>query len=263
MVAVRDSALHKHILGTRVDPTSYSRAVEQVLEMAQEECPGYICAANVHMIMEGYDSPEFREMVNGADLVTPDGMPLVWALKGLGHTDQKRVYGPTLMLRVCEAAGKAGVPVGCLGSTESVLQKLKQTLKMRFPSLQITYMHAPPFRPLSSVEVDTIANDIREAGAKIVFVGFGCPKQERWMAGHKGKLKTVMVVVGAAFDFHAGEVRQSPNWMQKLGLEWLFRLSREPKRLWRRYFYNNPRYVVLIIRELIREKLNRKKGKNR
>jgi N-acetylglucosaminyldiphosphoundecaprenol N-acetyl-beta-D-mannosaminyltransferase len=225
-----------------------------VLQMAENARQGYICAANVHMIMEGYDSPEFQGMVNGADIVTPDGMPLVWMLKGFGFTGQQRVYGPDLLLCVCEAAEKAGISIGMLGSTVAVLDKLKRNLELRYRDLRIAYMHAPPFRTLSSAEIDLIAHDVQDSGTKILFVGLGCPKQERWMARNKEKMPAVMLGVGAAFDFHAGTLPNAPRILKQLGLEWLFRLSMEPKRLWKRYVFNNPRFVALSVRELISRK---------
>jgi N-acetylglucosaminyldiphosphoundecaprenol N-acetyl-beta-D-mannosaminyltransferase len=240
------------ILGTRVDPTSFSHATQAVLQMVERAGQGYVCAANVHMIMEGYDSPDFQAMVNGADLVTPDGMPLVWMLKAHGFSDQRRVYGPELMLRVCEAAANAGLPIGLLGSTDEVLDKLKRNLQLRFGELEIAYMCSPPFRTLSPKEVDSIADDIYESGVKILFVGLGCPKQEIWMAKNKGKIPAVMLGVGAAFDFHAGTLPKAPRAFQQLGLEWLFRLAVEPRRLWRRYLFNNPKFVALAANELIR-----------
>ncbi|MCP4196069.1 MAG: WecB/TagA/CpsF family glycosyltransferase [Proteobacteria bacterium] len=242
------------ILGTRVDPTSLSQATRVVLQMVENARYGYVCAANVHMIMEGYDSPEFQDMVNGADIVTPDGMPLVWMLKGFGFTKQQRVYGPDLMLHVCAAAEKAGIPVGFLGSAEDVLDKLKSNLELRYGDLRIVYMYSPPFRPLSSEEVGSIAREVKNSGAQILFIGLGCPKQEIWMAKNKGKVPAVMLGVGAAFDFHAGTLPNASQVLKKLGLEWLFRLSMEPKRLWKRYVFNNPRFVALSVSELIKRK---------
>jgi N-acetylglucosaminyldiphosphoundecaprenol N-acetyl-beta-D-mannosaminyltransferase len=223
--------------------------------MVENARQGYVCAANVHMIMEGYDSPEFCALVNGADLVTPDGMPLVWMLKGLGFSDQKRVYGPELMLHVCGAAAKEGIPVGLFGSTEDVLAKLKRNLQTRFGELHIAYAHSPPFRALSPEEIDSTARDIKESGTKILFVGLGCPKQEVWMAKNKEKVQAVMLGVGAAFDFHAGTLPKAPRVLQQLGLEWLFRWFVEPKRLWQRYLFNNPRFVALAATEFIKKKV--------
>jgi N-acetylglucosaminyldiphosphoundecaprenol N-acetyl-beta-D-mannosaminyltransferase len=245
----------KHILGTRVDATSYSHATGQILEMARQGSSGYICIANVHVVMEAHDSSEFMEAVNGADLVTPDGVPIVWMMRALGVEGQTRVYGPSLTLRVCEAAADEGVPVGFLGSKPDVLAKLKNNLKRRFPSLEMVYSFAPPFHPLSEEENDKIADEIRDSGARIVFVGLGCPKQEKWIAANASRADAVLAGVGAAFDFHAGTLRQAPDVFQRVGLEWLFRLAMEPKRLWRRYAYHNPRFVALALKQLLKSRI--------
>ncbi len=246
----------RRILGMRVDATDYAHATGLVLEMALDNRPAYVCIANVHMTMEAYDSPAFCDVVNSADLVTPDGMPLVWMMRALGITKQTRVYGPTLMLRICEAAAQVDVPVGIIGATSSVLAGLVDNLEKRVNRLNIVYMHAPPFRPLSDSETKQIVSDIRESGARILFVGLGCPKQEIWMSDNTSEIGAVMLGVGAAFDFHAGALRQAPEVMQSLGLEWLFRLTTEPMRLWRRYLFNNPRFVRLAIKQLIKELLS-------
>jgi len=210
-----------------------------------------VFAANVHMLMEAYDSPEFMKIVNSADMVTPDGMPLVWMLRLKGRKKQERVYGPTLMLHVLEAATRDGIPVGFYGSNDEVLDQLVINMKERYPGLKIVYSFSPPYRELSTAEDQVICEQIQNSGARILFVGLGCPKQEIWMADHRGKVNAVMVGVGAAFDFHAGIKPQAPAWMQAVGLEWFFRLFHEPKRLARRYLYNNPRFVVLALLELV------------
>jgi N-acetylglucosaminyldiphosphoundecaprenol N-acetyl-beta-D-mannosaminyltransferase len=235
------------ILETRVDPTSYTAATALILEWAHKRESHYICVANVHVIMEAYDSPDFRKIVNAADLVTPDGLPLVWSLRRLGHPKQQRVYGPELTLRLLSAAAEKGIPVGFLGGTQETIELLVNNVHQRFPALQIVYRFSPPFRPVSVDEDELIVKEINDSGARILFVGLGCPKQERWMAEHKGKIQAVMVGVGAAFDFIAGTKRQVPKWMQPIGLEWLFRFSQEPGRLWWRYLYHNPRFVFLVM----------------
>lgn len=245
------SAGEIHILGMRVDPTSYQDATAKILSWAERGESRYVCVANVHMVMEAYDDPRFRRMVNESDLVTPDGMPLVWMMRLLGKKGQERVYGPELTLRVLEAAAEKGIPVGFYGSSPEVLENLVNNLRRRYTGLRVVYAHSPPYRELSAQEEEEVVRSIRESGAKILFVGLGCPKQERWMANHKGKIDAVMVGVGAAFDFHAGRVRQAPPWMQRMGLEWLFRLLMEPRRLWKRYAKHNPRFVALAALQLI------------
>ena len=238
------------ILGMRVDPTSYEEATEKVLAWAAAGESRYVCVANVHMVMEAHDDPSFRALVNAADLVTPDGMPLVWMLRKLGYPHQERVCGPELTSRVCAEAARRGVPVGFYGGHPEALEALVRNLGARFPGLRVVYAYSPPFRPLTPEEDEKVTEEINASGARILFVGLGCPKQEWWMAEHKGRVRAVMIGVGAAFDFHAGRVRQAPVWMQRAGLEWLFRLVQEPRRLWRRYLKHNPRFLLLAFLQL-------------
>jgi N-acetylglucosaminyldiphosphoundecaprenol N-acetyl-beta-D-mannosaminyltransferase len=245
------------ILGTRVDPTSYQEAISRILEWAEKGESRTVCIANVHVIMEAHDSAEFQAMINAADLVTPDGMPLVWDLRLQGHPQQGRVYGPDLTLQLIEAAAGAGIPVGFHGSTPEVLTALQSNFISRFPQLTVAYSYSPPFRTLTPDEDEESTRQINASGARILFVGLGCPRQERWIAEHKGRVQAVMLAVGAAFDFHAGNKPQAPSWMQNAGLEWLFRLATEPKRLWKRYLYHNPRFLWLAGLECIRRKASR------
>jgi N-acetylglucosaminyldiphosphoundecaprenol N-acetyl-beta-D-mannosaminyltransferase len=166
----------------RVDAGTYESATRQVLQWAREPVPRYVCVANVHMTMEAHDSAEFKAIVNAADMVTSDGVPLVWMLRRLGHPYAERVYGPTLTLHVCESAADEGVPVGFYGGSPQAIEGLKAELKRRFPRLDIRYAFSPPFRPLTPDEDERVVSDILESGARILFVGLGCPKQERWMA---------------------------------------------------------------------------------
>jgi N-acetylglucosaminyldiphosphoundecaprenol N-acetyl-beta-D-mannosaminyltransferase len=238
------------ILGMRVDSISYAEATSQLITWGRERMNVYICVANVHMTMKAYDSPIFRDIVNHADMVTPDGVPLVWMLRLKGLRKQERVYGPTLMLHVLESAAENKIPVGFYGGAPEVLDSLKNRMQARYPKLNIVYSFSPQFRDLNLDEDRIIVENINQSGVQILFVGLGCPKQEYWMARHRDMVKAVMLGVGAAFDFHAGTKRQAPSWMQKIGLEWLFRFAIEPRRLWRRYLYNNPRFVFLAIADL-------------
>jgi len=240
-----------YVLGMRVDATSLKDATHRALAWSKAGESRYVCVANVHMVMEAYDAPDFRRIVNAADLVTPDGMPLVWMLRRLGFPEQERVAGPDLTLRICEAASQEGVPVGFYGGTPEVLESLVTNLKRKYPTLKIAYAYSPPFRPLTPEEDTQVVEEINSSGTRILFVGLGCPKQERWMAAHKGRVQAVMIGVGAAFDFHAGRLPQAPAWMQRAGLEWLFRLLTEPRRLWRRYAKHNPRFVILALMQLL------------
>ncbi len=247
--------MHRHILGMRVDATTYPQATEQILGWAKENGSRYVCAANVHMTMEAYDHAAFAQVVARADLVTSDGMPLVWALRALGVPQAERVYGPTLTLYVCAAAAEQGVPLALYGGTPESLQGFTSFLQTNYPKIQIVCQIAPPFRALTPEENSIYTEQLRNSGARITLVGIGCPKQEYWMAAHQTQIPGVMIGVGAAFDFHSGRVRQAPLWMQKIGLEWLFRLLVEPQRLWRRYVYNNPRFIVLFIFQWLSNKI--------
>lgn len=203
------------------------------------------------MVMEAFDSPEFRSVMKGADLVTPDGMPLVWALRLLGVRNQERVYGPDLTLEVCGMAAHQGIPVAFYGGTPESLQRFSNRVMELYPKLNIVCQIAPPFRVPTSDEDEEYTRSIVDSGARIVLVGIGCPKQEQWMAAHKDRIPAVMLGVGAAFDFHSGRVKQAPAWMQQIGMEWFFRLLMEPRRLWKRYLKHNPRFIFLFLMQLL------------
>ena len=234
-----------YILGTKVNITTYSESVATIIRWAEVRQSRYVCAANVHMVMEGYESQEFRRCVNQADIVTPDGMPLVWVLRRRGAPDASRVYGPDLTLHLLEAAEKVGVPVGFFGGRPEVLQALLQEVGSRYPRLPVVYSCSPPFHTLSEEDNEAICRNIVGSGARLLFVGLGCPKQEAWMAANCGRVPAVMLGVGAAFDFLSRSVRQAPEWMRASGLEWAFRFVQEPRRLWRRYLKHNPRFLLL------------------
>jgi N-acetylglucosaminyldiphosphoundecaprenol N-acetyl-beta-D-mannosaminyltransferase len=189
-----------------------------------------------------------------ADLVTSDGMPLVWMLRWLGARHATRVYGPELMSGLLEAAGDAGVPVGFYGGTPPLLARLAARNRLRFPRLRMVYAEAPPFREPTLEEDRRTIQSIQDAGVRILFVGLGSPKQDRWMHAHKNRVQAVMLGVGAAFDFLAGAKPQAPRWMQSSGLEWAFRLVSEPRRLWRRYLTQNPKFLVLAAAQLLKSR---------
>ena len=235
----------------RVDATDYRQAARIVRAWAEREVSKYVCVAPVSSVMEAYDSQDFKRVMSGADLVTPDGMPVVWGLRLLGCKGASRVYGPDLTLDVLGMAESNNLPVGFYGGAPSVLQRLQQRMTARFPNLQIAYAYSPPFRPLTLEEDEQVVEAINQAGVRILFVGLGSPKQEYWMAAHKGRINAVMIGVGAAFDFLAGTKPQAPRWMMKIGMEWLFRLMTEPRRLWKRYLKHNPRFVVLFAAQLL------------
>jgi N-acetylglucosaminyldiphosphoundecaprenol N-acetyl-beta-D-mannosaminyltransferase len=238
----------KNILGTLVAICTYDTVVERVLAAAREKAPLTVAAQPVHGIMTAWLDPSYGGILNAVDIVTPDGQPVRWALNGLhgaGLTD--RVYGPTLMLRVCAAAAREGRSIFLYGSTAPVLERLTAALTARFPGLAVAGTLSPPFGEPNPVDEAQHVEQILASRAAIVFVGLGCPRQERWMHRHAAALQAPVLALGAAFDFHAGTKAQAPAWMQARGLEWLFRLISEPRRLAGRYILLNPMYVVLIL----------------
>ncbi len=243
------------VLGMRVDATSYEAAAERVVGWAREGASRYVCCASVNNVMEAHDSRAFRRIMNAADLVTPDGMPLVWGLRLLGARGAGRVYGPDLMRTLLARAEAEGIAVGLYGGTPRALEQLLAALRRRHPALNIAYSWSPPFRLLSEEEDETVMRRLCDSGARLIFVGLSTPKQERWMAAHRGRFPAVMLGVGAAFDFLAGIKPQAPPWMQRSGLEWSFRLATEPRRLWRRYLKQNPRFAALFALELLEKRL--------
>lgn len=224
--------------------------VERIAEMARGGDGDYVCFSTVHMAMESYDDREFGKIVNGADFIVTDGMPLVWMQRLQGAQKAARVRANDLMISLCEYAEKHNLKVGFYGGKKEVIEGIKMRAARDFPNLQIVYAFSPPFRALSDEEDRKITDEINDSGAQILFVGLGCPKQERWMAAHKANIKAVMLGVGASFDFYAGNVSESPAWLGNLGLEWLYRLTQEPRRLWRRYLILNPRFITLAAMQL-------------
>lgn len=246
--------LHTSILGMKVSWTDYQHACDLILSWARQKASKYVCVATVNNVMESYDSEVFQTVMNGADLVTPDGMPVVWALWALGRKGATRVYGPDLTPVLLEKAAAAGIPVGFYGAAPEVLHQLVERLRSRYPALHIAYAFSPPFRALSPAEDQEVIDAINRSGARVLFLGLNTPKQDLWMAAHRNKVQSVMVGVGAAFDFLAGSKPQAPRWMMRIGLEWLFRLATEPRRLWKRYLKHNPRFVFFFALQMLRIK---------
>jgi N-acetylglucosaminyldiphosphoundecaprenol N-acetyl-beta-D-mannosaminyltransferase len=237
---------HREILGVRIDATSYPDAWHRIHHWILTGTEGYIVAANVHVVMTAYWTPTYAQVLQAASLVTPDGMPLVWALRLLGLPHQQRVYGPDLMGYCCEQLARLGWPLYLYGGTPEMLARLQEYLPQRFPGLAIAGAYAPPFRPQSPEEEAADVHRINTSGAVVAFIALGCPKQEYWMAQQQGQLRCIALGVGAAFSFYSHTVSQAPRWMMNLGLEWLYRFSQEPGRLWRRYLLYNPAFVVLF-----------------
>ncbi len=245
----------RYICGIRVDASSYRTLADQVLEWARAGESKMVCFASVHMIIEALDSPEFRRVLLAADVVNPDGMPLVWALRSLGVRSASRVYGPDFTRFVIRAAAETGVPIALYGGSPDTLRRFEDVLKAEHPTLDIACSISPPFRPLSAEERAAHVERIRESGARIVLVGIGCPKQEYWMEQCRGTLPGVLLGVGAAFDFLAGVKPQAPRWMMRAGLEWFFRLVTEPRRLATRYLAQAPRFIPYFLAQLWRTKM--------
>ncbi len=235
----------KHpILGINIHAVDYEAAVSTVVKAAESGAPCSVSALAVHGVMTGHADDVHRRRLNALDLVVPDGQPVRWALNWLhGIKLDDRVYGPDLTLYLIEAAAERGIPIYFYGSTEETLAALKSNLLNKYPDLKIVGSRPSRFRKLTAPEKEEVVHEIKASGAKIVFVGLGCPRQEVWAYEYRDDLSIPLIAVGAAFDFHAGTLPQAPSWMQKRGLEWLYRLVQEPSRLWKRYLILNPAYL--------------------
>ena len=235
-----------NVLGVRVSAVNLKSATEFIQKAIEDGRKEYVCVRDAHGIVRCQDDPELRSIHNRAFLVTPDGMPLVWALRKAGHAESGRVYGPDLMLSVFDAGSAKGLRHFLYGATAETLEQLQARLLAKFPQAQIVGSYAPPFRKLSTQEEADIADQLNRSGADIVWVGLSSPKQELWMAHMRDRLEASMLIgVGAAFDFHAGLKRQAPRFIQRSGFEWAFRLLCEPRRLWRRYALVVPTFISL------------------
>jgi N-acetylglucosaminyldiphosphoundecaprenol N-acetyl-beta-D-mannosaminyltransferase len=237
-----------NILGVGISALNLDSAVQIVLQALERKARGYICVTGVHGVSEAQKDPSFRQILNEAFLNTPDGVPTVWMGRWQGFRDMGRVYGPDLMLRICGQSPSRGLKHFFYGGGPGVAEELRRRLEQRFPGLTIVGTFSPPFRPLTSGEKCELASLVAKLNPDVFWVGLSTPKQEKFMAQNWESLDaTLFVGVGAAFDFHAGRVRQAPYWMQRSGLEWLFRLGCEPRRLWRRYLKNNPLFIARAI----------------
>lgn len=242
------------VLGARIDALSWDETLTQIVDAAAQRASRYVCICNVHSVVTASLNPAFMDILNQADLATPDGAPIAWSLRRMGFIGQPRINGPDLMWRYLEQAQRLGQIVYFYGSTDSTLARLRRRLLRDFPRLQIGGMHAPPFRRLNDAEDAREVAMINRSGAHVVLVGLGCPKQEQWMAAHRGRIASVMIGVGAAFDYHAGVLRRAPRWCQELGLEWLYRMATEPRRLLRRYAVTNTLFILGIARQFVRRR---------
>jgi N-acetylglucosaminyldiphosphoundecaprenol N-acetyl-beta-D-mannosaminyltransferase len=247
------------ILGVPLALIDYDGALDWVDAAIAARSREYVCVAATHTVVACGEDPELREAVLASSFTVPDGQPLVWALRALGHEIGDRVYGPTLMERACERAARTGTRFYLYGGRDqAALEQLERRLCERFPGLTIAGSLSPPFRPLSADEERDAIAAINASRADVVWVGIGVPKQEKWMRSMRSRLQApVLIGVGAAFDFHAGLVPQAPPRLQRMGLEWAYRLFREPRRLWRRYAHHNPRFVIGFARQYLRHRRGR------
>ncbi|MGO8675334.1 MAG: WecB/TagA/CpsF family glycosyltransferase [Limisphaerales bacterium] len=242
-----------NVLGVGLSAINLESAVAIIGQALDERTRGYVCVTGVHGVTEARSDPAFRAILNEAFLNTPDGMPMVWMGKLRGFRQMGRVYGPDLMLAVCGHAGFRGLTHFLYGGAPGVAEELKRRLEQKFPGLRIAGTLSPPFRPLSPIEEEDLAARVKALRPDIFWVGLSTPKQEKFMAQYWRRLEaTLFLGVGAAFDFHAGRLRQAPRWMQRSGLEWLFRLGCEPRRLSKRYLKNNPLFLARVFCQLTR-----------
>jgi len=236
-----------NILGVQVSAINLAQASSSIHQFISNRESIYVCVAPVASIIEAQDDPQFKEIMNNASMVTPDGMPLVWIGKAKGDKSIGRAYGPDLMLRVCDEGQEKGYRHFFYGGSQANNEKLIDNLKSKFPRINVVGHWAPPAMEKNQKESHDIITMINNTSADILWVGLGAPKQEYWMKNHRSNLNApVMIGVGAAFDFISGSKRQAPRWMQRIGCEWLFRLLCEPKRLWRRYIVGNTRFIFLM-----------------
>lgn len=239
------------VLSAPIDVMTWAAAIARIQGWAERRESRYVCVCNVHSVVTAVQDTDFGGHLSAADMATADGSPIVWTLRCLGFSTQQRINGPDLMWRYCEQAAKRGELIFLYGGLPETLNILQTRLMKAFPDLKIAGIASPPFRALTEEEDEAEVARINASGAGTVWVSLGCPKQERWMARHKGRVQAVMIGVGAAFDYHAGTIMRAPVWMQNTGFEWLHRLLSEPRRLWRRYLVTNALFILLVTRQLL------------
>ncbi|WP_159476905.1 WecB/TagA/CpsF family glycosyltransferase [Dyadobacter sp. 3J3] len=247
--------MKKFIISLNITTGSYQMFIDNILSLINEINSCYICVANVHMLVEAHNDPEFASIVNKAAITTPDGMPLVWSMNLLHGIKQDRVAGMDLLPDLLTETQKQKIPVYFYGGTQEMLDKTEQFMYTNYPGSVIAGLHSPPFRPLTKIEEDYVAEKINKSGARLLFVALGCPKQEKWMASMKGRVMMPMIGIGGALPVMVGLQKRAPEWFQKASLEWLFRLSQEPKRLFRRYAVTNTKFLFLLFSAKVRQLL--------
>jgi len=240
-----------HVLESHIDAASWEEAISRIAGWASHRQSRVVTLCNVHSVVTASQDADFNKVIAQADLALPDGAPVAWALRREGFPSQQRINGPDLMWRYLGVAEQLGQSVFFYGSTNDTLDRLMVSIKAAFPKLKIVGLESPPFRALSAEEDQAYVDQINNSGAHVLFVGLGCPKQEAWMTSHRGRIKAVMLGVGAAFDYHAGTIQRAPVWMQKCGLEWLHRLASEPRRLAKRYAVTNSIFVYRMVKSML------------
>jgi N-acetylglucosaminyldiphosphoundecaprenol N-acetyl-beta-D-mannosaminyltransferase len=245
------SRCRRQVLSAAIDGTSWDDVLARIARWSARRESRYVCVCNVHSVVTTNSDPEFRAVVNGADLATPDGAPVAWMLRKLGLDGQQRISGPDLMWKYCEQAAGRDESIYLYGGTPQTLELLQQRLLANLSGLRIAGAWSPPFRELTAEEDEAVVARINDSGAGTVWVSLGCPKQEKWIAARRGRINAVMIGVGAAFNFHAGTLKRAPIWMQERGLEWLHRLISDPRLLWKRYLVTNTLFVLGATSQLL------------
>ncbi|HLP88547.1 MAG TPA: WecB/TagA/CpsF family glycosyltransferase [Nostocaceae cyanobacterium] len=250
-MAGKGSLPTQKVLDFPITALRFNEQIQTIIEWANTRASKTVCVANVHMLMEAHWHPDFANVLRSADLVTPDGMPIVWMMRYMGVHQQNRVAGMDIFLALCEQAQKQNLSLLFLGSQTEILSRIKERLDQEFPQLKIASMEPLPFRPLTEVEDEALIEKINASGTNIVLVSLGCPKQEHWMAQHKDKIQAVMIGLGGVFPVYAGIHKRAPRIVRDLGLEWLYRWIQEPRRLWGRYMKTIPPFIWLAIKQML------------
>jgi N-acetylglucosaminyldiphosphoundecaprenol N-acetyl-beta-D-mannosaminyltransferase len=251
-------SMYNCILNMHITSFSLSDAVNTIKHWVEDNQSKYVCVANVHMCMECFDSLEYRSIINASDMSIPDGKPLQFCLNLLGNKHVQQIRGTDITLELCRQANIKGWTIGFYGGKKETLNDLIVNISSLYPGIKIACAISPPFRNINEEEDNSYINQINQANVKLLFIGLGCPKQEQWMAEHRDRLNCIMLGIGAAFDFISENKKQAPRWVQKIGLEWLFRLCMEPNRLWKRYLIQNPRFIYHFSKQFIRYKFIKK-----
>lgn len=245
------------VLSLSLDAITWEAAIARIAYWSARRESRYVCICNAHSCVTAGQDGEFAKVIEGADMATPDGAPTAWMLRKLGYTEQQRINGPDLMWKYCAHSVSTGEAMFLYGASPDTLQLLQVRLREEFPGINIAGAYSPPFRALDEAESEQVVAMINNSGASIVWVSLGCPKQEKWMALQRDRVRAVMIGVGAGFDYHAQTIRRAPLWMQHNGLEWLYRLGSEPRRLWRRYLVTNTLFILGATKQLLFRNISR------